>query len=111
MNMKLHLVAAADIISKGLDPSYPHSDIGSDGLLVGPLLVVEEPIATVDLPIPEEVPEVVPAQVEEPVVDDILVAPEESVAKDEPEVPEEKVAEPSEEKKTAKPKGRPAKTA
>ena len=110
MSMKLHLVAASDIISKGLDPSYPHSDIGADGMLVGTILVVD-PVAAVVLPLPEEVPEVVPAQVEEPVVDGILVTPEEVPAEDEPMAVDEKVVESSEEKKTAKPKGRPPKAA
>lgn len=34
MSMKLHVVAASDIINKGLDLSYPHNELGPDGLLV-----------------------------------------------------------------------------
>jgi hypothetical protein len=36
MSMKLHVVAASDIINKGLDLSFPHSELGADGLLVYP---------------------------------------------------------------------------
>lgn len=36
MSMKLHIVAASDILDKGLDPSFPYNQLGHDGLLVVP---------------------------------------------------------------------------
>lgn len=32
--MKLHVVAASEILSKNLDPFFPHNQLGEDGLLV-----------------------------------------------------------------------------
>lgn len=112
MSMKLHLVAASDIISKGLDPSFPHSDIGTDGLLAGPSQV-EVPAAPVVTTTTVTV-EVVPVQVEEPVADDMLVVSESTVetpeaTESEPEAEEE--AEAPEEKKTPARRGRAAKSA
>ena len=36
MSMKLHIVAASDILDKGLDLSFPYNQLGDDGLLVMP---------------------------------------------------------------------------
>jgi hypothetical protein len=36
MSMKFHIAAASDIINKGLDLSYPHNNLGADGLLAQP---------------------------------------------------------------------------
>lgn len=63
MSMKLHVVAASDILQKGLDLSFPHSELGEDGLLVPPFqsekavpaIVVLEPKVIqepVDVPMP-----------------------------------------------------------
>jgi len=54
--MKLHVVAASEILSKNLDPFFPHSQLGTDGLLVAskaktietPAVLVSEPEVVVE---------------------------------------------------------------
>ena len=43
--MKLHLVAASEILSKNLDPFFPHNQLGEDGLLVAQSQQESEPPA------------------------------------------------------------------
>lgn len=94
MSMKLHVVAASDIINKGLDLSFPHSELGEDGLLVPPPLVekavpaivvsapevIQEPVdvpAPVNRSEPVEVPELVDQSDPEPQGLDVPVVEEE----------------------------------
>lgn len=64
MSMKLHVVAASDIIQKGLDLSFPHSNLGEDGLLVPPPLV-EKMVPAIVVSAPEVIQE--PVDVPPPV--------------------------------------------
>jgi hypothetical protein len=100
--MKLHVVAASEILSKGLDPYFPHSQLGEDGLLVVPTETRSAPPAILISEVKQESqPDPVPVDVSEPVE---LV--QESVEVSEPEIKQEPVVEtiPAEdEKKPGKP--------
>jgi hypothetical protein len=52
--MKFHVVAASDIIQKGLDLSYPHNTLGQDGLLE-PLPVNEVLVPAIIFPAPQSI--------------------------------------------------------
>lgn len=90
--MKFHVVAASDMLSKNLDPTFPHNTLGHDGLLLplDPKQEVKEAVLinTLDSqPYNEEISSV---EIVEEVVGD-------------------NIANVTEEKKLTKPKGRPAK--
>lgn len=79
--MKLHIVAGSDIVNKGLDPSFPHNQLGEDGLLVVPS-PVEKVLPAISIPeiaskvqTPADVQVVV--QVQEPA--SVSVQPEQEV--------------------------------
>jgi hypothetical protein len=77
--MKLHIVAGSDILNKGLDPSFPHSRLGEDGLLVIPTTVKKE-LPGVSIPefeSKEQTPVDVPVFVQESI--DVSVQPEQEV--------------------------------
>lgn len=101
MSMKLHLVAAADINNKGLDPFFPHSELGDDGLLAVPSVPTEAPaeivipVSVAKSPEPIEVPTDLP-------VEEAVEVPEEGVKQTSEEEAGDPVDVPVEDKKTPK---------
>lgn len=102
-SMKLHVAAGADILNKGLDPSFPHNQLGADGLLVVPSPVekVQPPIT-----IPELITEIqtpvdvqIATEVQEPV--SVPVKSEQEVKP--LEIPVEEEKKPGKVSKTKKP--------
>lgn len=106
MSMKLHVVAASDIIQKGLDLSFPHHELGADGLLVGPseqkilpaIVVLEQPEVAVPVDVPVFVDAQEPVEVPEP--SEETKQPVEAIVED--EVPGLEVPALEEEKKPGK---------
>lgn len=87
--MKLHIVAASEILSKGLDPYYPYSQLGEDGLLVVPTQTRSAPPAILISEVEQETqPKPVPVDISRPVE---LVL--ESVEVSEPEIKQEPIVE------------------
>lgn len=57
--MKFHIKAAADLLTKGLDPTKPYAELGPDGMLAiepaTPISIVTTPVHVENLPVAEEV--------------------------------------------------------